>query len=208
VLLDLDGTLIDGFKPIVSALNQTRVEFGMQPISTRDIQRHTGRGSGSVEAMFGTDWVQARPRFLELHDKIYLHQTIAMPGAESLLGWLVKNGLAAGLVTNKGQERAEAQIRHLGWSKKLAIIVGYVEGKPTKPDSEPVRLACKQMQIDTKESLFIGDGLADMQAASGAGSLPIGIIDSFNERELRQAGAQVCVPNIMEAHTWLKNRIA
>lgn len=208
VLLDLDGTLIDGFTPIVAALNQTRQEFGLAPLSRLEIQRHTGRGGGSVEAMFGHAWVDARSRFLELHDLIFLHQTIAIPGAETLLDWLAVNGLMAGIVTNKGQERAEAQIRHLGWDNKLAVIVGYVPGKPVKPSPRPVRLACKAMQISVRRSIFIGDGVADMQAASKAGSLAVGIIDSFSGDELREAGAAICLSGLADAQAWLSEQIS
>jgi len=208
VLLDLDGTLIDGFSPIVAALNQTREEFGMQPLPHLEIQRHTGRGGGSVEAMFGKAWREAQPRFLELHDRVFLSQTSPMPGAEELLDFLVVNGLVAGIVTNKGQERAETQLQHLGWHGKLAVVVGYVPGKPSKPSPKPVKLACKLMQIDVRRSLFIGDGPADMQAASRAGSLPIGIADSFSEEELRESGAALCFANLMDIQAWMYQQIA
>jgi pyrophosphatase PpaX len=143
-----------------------------------------------------------------LHDRVFLQQTATMPGAEALLDYLIVNGLMAGIVTNKGQERAETQLRHLGWLDKVAVVVGYVPGKPAKPSPRPVKLACKLMQIDVRRSLFIGDGPADMQAASRAGSLPVGIADSFSEEELRESGAALCFANLMDIQAWLQQQIA
>ena len=65
-----------------------------------------------------------------------------------------------------------------------------------------------RFMLPARHSLFIGDGPADMQAASKAGSLPVGIADSFSEEELRESGAALCFANLKEIQTWLRQQIA
>jgi phosphoglycolate phosphatase len=204
VLLDLDGTLIDGFAPIVTALNQTLEKYGLPTLSDRDIRRHTGIGDGSIEKLFGADWEDARQYFLALHDRHYLEQTIPLPGAEALLDWLKAHHLSAGIVTNKGQHRAESQLDYLGWRDKIQVVIGFIEDRPTKPDPLPVQLACRRMKTKVSRTVFVGDGPADMQAASRAGCFPVGLSDLFTAEELRQAGAQVCLPKLSHVHGWLR----
>lgn len=204
VLLDLDGTLIDGFAPIVTALNQTLEKYGLPTLSDHDIRRHTGIGDGSIEGLFGADWEDARQYFLALHDRHYLEQTIPLPGAEALLDWLKANHLSAGIVTNKGQHRAESQLDHLGWRDKIQVIIGFTDDRPTKPDPLPVQLACRLMNTMVSRTVFVGDGPADMQAASRAGCFPVGLSDLFTAEELRQAGAKLCFPKLALVHSWLR----
>jgi HAD superfamily hydrolase (TIGR01509 family) len=204
VMLDLDGTLLDSFEAIVNALNQTLLKFGHPPMSPMDIRRYTGRDDGSAASLFGEQWEEARAHYLALHDRHYLEQMTIMPGATELLQWLHAEGIPAAVVTNKGQERAEAQIEHLGWGALVAQTIGYLDGRPGKPHPEPVLTACRHLHAEPERSLFIGDGLADMQAASAAACPAIGLTHCYSEDELTEAGATHCFPGLPEVHRWLK----
>jgi len=207
VLLDLDGTLLDGFPPIVTALNLTLEEYGLPTLPDREIRRQTGIDDGSIATLFGSRWEEARQYFLKLHDRDYLEQTLPLPGAEILLDWLNTNNLAAGVVTNKGQHRAEAQLLQLGWEKKLDVVIGFIEGRPRKPHPLPVKLACKTMQISVHKTVFIGDGPADMRAASKAGCFPVGLTDLFTANEMQRAGAALSFSTLNDVLEWLRQQL-
>jgi len=204
VLLDLDGTLVDGFTPIVSALNRTFEKFGLPTLPDREIRRNTGMGVGSVAVLFGNDWPRARQYFLDLHDQHYLEQTVALPGAEIFLDSLLGRGIKAAIVTNKGQHRAEAQMARLGWDRKVEVVIGFLDDRPGKPDPLPLLLACQSMQMDVNQTVFFGDGPADMQAASRAGSFPVGLTENFTKDELKSFGARLCFPDLAGAGAWLE----
>ena len=203
VLLDMDGTLVDAFAPIVYALNKTLESFGKPPMSEQDIKRHTGRGECSMISLFGEQREQAVARYLEFHDQ-RLYDIQPIPGAEPLLHWLQEQGIPAAIVTSKSQSRAERQLQHLGWEHYFTAVIGLTPERRQKPDPHTVFLACEAMGISPDHAIMIGDGTADMKAARAAGCLPIGISQHFSADELVQAGAAHCFPTLQDAHAWLK----
>ncbi len=206
VLFDLDGTLIDAFPPIISALNRTLKEFGRKEMSAEAIKRHTGYGGAGIKPLFPEHEQEAGRRFLELHDAIYLDQVMPAVGAERILNWLLELSIPMAVVTSKGEQRAKAQISHLGWERYFRSIIGRVDGRAEKPSPVPVRLACKALSVEPVQSLLIGDGIGDMKAGSSAGSYTIGIADSFSAKELKEAGANLCFDSLDEVLNWMKEK--
>lgn len=207
VLLDMDGTIVDAFPPIIRALNQTLAEYGLPQMTPQEVKRHTGRGDCSMLSLFGEHREKAGVRFLEIHDEDYLQHITPLAGAEKLFLWLQEKNIPCAIVTSKGQMRAEAQLDILGWRPLIQSIIGKIDGRPEKPDPTPVLLACEALNITPEESVMIGDGTADMKSATRAGSLALGLCDSFSAEELIQAGATHCFDSLTEAHTWLKTQI-
>ncbi len=204
VLLDLDGTLIDAFQPIITAMRQTLAEFGLEPMSDEAIKRHTGRGDCSMTALFGEQKDAAVKRFIEIHDLTYLQDIEIMPGAAALLESLLQRGIPTAVVTSKGQHRAEAQMKTLGWQKYFTTIIGKLDGRASKPNPEPLLIACDAMACSAEKALMIGDGEADMKAAARAGCFAVGLTHSFSEDELKESGANICFHSLNDVLEWLK----
>jgi len=207
VLLDMDGTIVDAFAPIVRAMQQTLHEFALPQLSERDIRRHTGKGDCSMKALFGEYEEAATQRFIEIHDEDYFTGLRPLNGAEALLNDLKQRGIPVAIVTSKGQHRAEEQLQHLGWSDKVHTVVGKQQGRASKPNPETLFLAADALNVDITHTVMIGDGIADMQAAVRAQSYGVGMTVSFSHQELQDAGAQRTFATITEVHTWLKTQI-
>jgi len=208
VVFDLDGTLLDGFPPIINALNQTLKEFGKPVMTAEAIKRQTGRGDFGIKELFPESCEEASVRFLELHDAVYLQQVKMIDGAETALSWLYERSIPAAVVTSKGQQRAEAQIERLGWKKYFQAVVGKADGRPEKPSPIPVQMACAAINLSPAECIMIGDGIGDMKAGSRAGLYTVGIVDSFSKQELEASGASICLSSLHEVYQWLTETIA
>lgn len=206
VLLDLDGTLIDAFNPIIVALNKTLVEFDLPQMSDEEVRRHTGRGECSMISLFGERREEASARFLEHHDE-HLLDVRPMPGAVDLLDWLSERGIASAIVTSKNQIRADRQLAFLGWTNKVGAVIGMCEGRRQKPDPHTMQLACEALATGTQSCVMVGDGTADMKAARSAGILPVGLTHSFSTEELTEAGAKRCFPSLSAVHAWLQQQV-
>ncbi len=206
LLLDMDGTLVDAFGPIVYALNRTLVHFGREPMSDIDIKRHTGRGECSMISLFGEEREAAAQHFLQYHDE-RLYDIEPLPGAVELLLSLQRHRIPTGIVTSKSQQRADLQLQHLGWQDYFDTIIGLTEDRRQKPDPHTVQLACEQLQIDPEHIVMIGDGTADMKASSRAGVLPVALTGHFSAEEMRAAGAAHCFADLHEVQAWLETRI-
>jgi len=206
VLLDMDGTLVDAFRPIITALNQTLADFGLPQMSDEAVRRHTGHGECSMISLFGEQREAAGAHFLKYHDE-NLFDVKPMEGAVELLDWLAEHGIATAIVTSKSQMRADKQLEFLGWSDKLDAVIGLCEGRRQKPDPHTVQLACEALGVLPDESIMIGDGTADIKSALRAGSLPIGLTHSFTAAELNEVGAVHCFASLPEVQAWLKLQI-
>jgi len=206
VLLDMDGTLVDAFRPIITALNKTLTDFGLGQMTDAEVIRHTGRGECSMISLFGEQREAAAARFLEYHDE-NLFDVKPMQGAVELLDWLAEQGIASAIVTSKSQVRADKQLEFLGWTGKLGAVIGLCDGRQQKPDPHTVYLACEALGVRPEDSIMIGDGTADIKSALRAGSLPIGLIHSFTAAELSEVGAAYCFASLPEVQAWLKLQI-
>ncbi|MDQ6957768.1 MAG: HAD family hydrolase [Mariprofundaceae bacterium] len=206
VLLDMDGTLVDAFKPIITALNQTLKDFGLPQMSDEDVKRHTGRGECSMISLFGDEREAASKCFLEYHDQ-HLFEIKPMAGAETLLDWLTERGITSAIVTSKSQIRADKQIEYLGWSGKIDTVIGMLDGRKQKPDPHTIHLACNALRLPPADTIMVGDGTADMKAAKRAGSMPVGLAHSFSNDELLDAGATRCFDSLSEVQAWLTQQI-
>jgi len=207
VLLDMDGTIVDAFPPIIRALNQTFREFGLPQMSAEEIKRHTGKGDCSMIALFGERRDEATVHFLKIHDEDYLEKIKPLAGAQTLFNWLQDRSIPTAIVTSKSQVRAEAQLAVLGWTAYFDVVIGKMDGRAEKPDPAPVLLACEQLAIAPEHTVMIGDGIADMKAAIRAGSQAIGMCDAFSAAELAEVGASHCFDSLTEVHAWLKIQI-
>jgi len=203
----MDGTIVDAFPPIIRALNQTFVEYGLPEMTAQEVKRHTGRGDCSMISLFGDRREEAGKRFLEIHDEDYLEHITPLAGAETLFEWLKAQQIPCAIVTSKSQSRAEAQFEALGWNHHVAAIIGKIEGRPEKPDPTPLLLACETLAIKPETAVMIGDGIADMKAATRAGSRGLGLCDAFSADELREAGASHCFDSLPEIQNWLRTKI-
>ncbi len=207
VLMDMDGTLIDAFAPIIYALNKTLESYGKAAMSDEAVIRHTGKGECSMISLFGEHREEAAQRFLAFHDE-RLFEITPLPGAEALLQGLRQQGIKTAIVTSKSQQRADQQLQHLGWTGWLDVVIGLEPGRRQKPDPHTVQLACDRLQLSAADCWMIGDGTADMKAAQRAGvPVRIGISNSFSEAELRDAGATHCFATLNKAWLWLTTRI-
>jgi len=206
VLLDMDGTLVDAFRPIITALNRTLADFGLAQMTDDEVIRHTGRGECSMISLFGEQREAASARFLEYHDE-KLFDVKPMQGAVELLDWLAAQGIASAIVTSKSQIRADKQLEFLGWGNKLGAVIGLCEGRRQKPDPHTVQLACEALGVRPEESIMIGDGTADIKSALRAGSQAIGLTHSFTAAELCDVGEVQCFASLTEVQAWLQLQI-
>jgi HAD superfamily hydrolase (TIGR01549 family) len=71
-------------------------------------------------------------------------------------------------VTNKPRIYSEALLLALNLTQRCAVLVCPDDVSQTKPHPEPMYLACKQLNVDPRQTVYIGDHLRDIQAGKNA----------------------------------------
>ena len=175
VLFDLDGTLLDTAPDFVTVVNRLLEEEGRAPMTAERIRAAVSNGSRAlVERAFDidekhADFPRLRERLLELYAGNLLVDTIPFPGITRLLGVLGEHGLAWGVVTNKPAWLAEPLLQRAALAPPLQVLVCPEHVQRTKPDPEPLTLACARLGCAPAQAVYIGDHRRDIDAGRGAG---------------------------------------
>lgn len=171
VLFDLDGTLIDTLNLYVSALKRTLKEIVLEEVSTERLAtlrlnsepRLLGYfvPSGEVEA--------AHRRFLANYNMLHEEYFDGVyPGVTELLASLRRSGFKTGIVTGKSRGAWEITLRHVPLAPFDTLVFDDDVSMP-KPDSEGIVKAMANLQASPAETVYVGDSVSDLEAATEAG---------------------------------------
>ena len=188
-LFDLDGTLVDSAPDLVAALNHVRAENGMPPVPVEEVRHGASRGApGLLQAgMPKTDeatFERWRIAVMEHYADSGFSQTTFYPGVPDLLDTLDDRGIPWGIVTNKIEALTHAFLAQCGMSDRPASVVCGDTLDHSKPHPAPVEWACREMQIDPRNVLFVGDDRRDIEAGRAAGTGTAAVLYGYGSWEL------------------------
>lgn len=179
VLFDLDGTLLDTAPDFLTATCKLAEEFQYPFPNEETIRRAVTHGSkGIIERIFKLDTADptfetTRQRLLEIYLDCLAERTRPFPGIAELLAKLGEQDVRWGIVTNKPVLYTNAILAQLPLHPAPAVIVCPDHVSNTKPDPEPMHLACEQLSLEPSQTLYIGDHRRDVQCGLAAGAATV-----------------------------------
>jgi HAD superfamily hydrolase (TIGR01509 family) len=204
VLFDWDGTLLDSFDADSSAYLAMFRELGIP------------WGLSELAAHYTPNWhhvyraAKIPVSKWEIADKLwakhYAHHTPKLvPGARSTLAW-VAHRYQLGLVTSGDRVRVLRQLRLFGLTRQFATHVCASDTRQKKPHPAPLRLALKQMFLDPRACVYVGDSPHDLEMSKRAGVRSIAVIGRFpTEAGLRAAKPEFLLDSLKELPAVLKS---
>ena len=175
VLFDLDGTLLDTAPDFARVLNHMLAERDMPALPYPRIRATVSHGARAlVELAFEVKdgepgFAPLRSRLLSLYEAGLAIETTPFDGIRALLGHLGDRGIAWGVVTNKPHYLAEPLMAAMGFDPAAAVLVCPDHVSRTKPDPEPLLLACRLIGCSPGASVYVGDHARDIEAGRRAG---------------------------------------
>ncbi|BBM04212.1 HAD family hydrolase [Microbulbifer sp. GL-2] len=175
VLFDLDGTLLDTAPDFIVVLNQLRHQEQLPPLPDEIIRGTVSNGSRALVTLgFGKEegdpeFGSLLQRLLDLYLAHLAEQTAPFPGIEALLDTLVDNRIPWGIVTNKPEAFTLPLMQAFEHLPPAAAVICPDHVSKTKPDPEPIFLACSQIGCAPSEAVYIGDHKRDIIAGQRAG---------------------------------------
>lgn len=176
VLFDMDGTLLDTAPDFIAVAQAMRTARGMAPVPEQQIRDVVSGGARAmVLSAFDVDPMSdefevLRLEFLERYQAHCAVFSRLYEGMEQLLADIEQANLIWGVVTNKPLRFAEPIMQQLGLASRSAVLVCPDHVSRSKPDPEPMLLACSKLQLDPSSVLFVGDDLRDIESGRAAGS--------------------------------------
>lgn len=171
-LFDFDGTLADSFAAIAASTNHVRRSFGLPEMTVAEVRRYVGHGLPALmrELCPGFDPDEAVRRYREHHPTVMVSGTKLFPGVADTLRDLHTRGIRLGVCSNKAVQFTKALVRDLGLGEWMTGVFGPEDagGKP-KPDPTMLLEACRRLDVQPAETVYVGDMIVDVQAGKAAG---------------------------------------
>jgi len=190
ILLDWDGTIIDGFPHICQAMNETLVHYGKEPWDNATLATQVPRPDAEkFPEIFGEHYQEPLRFFYNRLTQIGEGQEKPklIPGAESFMAYIQElraSGVYVGIVSNSRHASIERELRQLGWENMVDVIVASDDVEKKKPNPESYSKALMGYPNAQKtlpsETLYVGDANTDRDFARNCGMKFLGISDKFN----------------------------
>ena len=198
VIFDLDGTLLDSLADIADSANSVLAANGL-PTHPYDAYRFfVGEG---VENMLQQAVPEGTPKdvFLgllrqmkERYGNNWATKTHPYEGIQSLLATLAGRGIPLAVLSNKPHEITVATVKHFCPNCPFSAVIGSPAGGKAKPDPTLALQIAAEFSLPPESIAFMGDSKTDMQTATAAGMIPVGVLWGFRpESELLAHGARV-----------------
>ncbi|WP_268797336.1 N-acetylmuramic acid 6-phosphate phosphatase MupP [Pseudomonas huanghezhanensis] len=176
VLFDMDGTLLDTAPDFIAICQAMLAERGLAPVADKLIRDEVSGGAKAmVSAAFALsptapEFEALRLEFLERYQKDCAVHSKLFDGMAELLADIESARLIWGVVTNKPVRFAQPIMEQLGLAQRSAVLICPDHVTKSKPDPEPLILACKMLDLDPGSVLFVGDDLRDIESGRDAGT--------------------------------------
>ncbi|WP_462379207.1 N-acetylmuramic acid 6-phosphate phosphatase MupP [Pseudomonas sp. Marseille-QA0892] len=215
VLFDMDGTLLDTAPDFVAVIQAMRASRDLPPVPEKTVRDVVSGGAKAmVSSAFEVDpasdeFESLRLEFLDRYQNACAVHSALYDGMAEVLADIEAAGLKWGVVTNKPVRFAEPIMQRLNLAKRSAVLVCPDHVERSKPDPEPMVLACSQLGVAPETVLFIGDDLRDVESGRAAGSRTVAVTYGYihPEDNPRSWGADAVIDHPSELRALLDRAV-
>lgn len=198
IFFDIDGTILP-FEGVICKLQETCRYFNVRVLTKKEI---LGRTIGYKIEESIPKLIPETKKFIkdfaDYYRKIYnkdVRSIKPFPYVKGVFKFVKKNKISIGIITTKSRIQAEVTLKY--YKLPYDTLVGGDEVKKRKPDPESILKACKNLKLNPKNCIFVGDHPFDMLAAKFAGCFAIGVLSGWgNRKNLKIAGADYIIKNL------------
>ena len=206
VVFDLDGTLIDGYAAIASALSYATGRLGVAAIPGDRVRGMVGEGLERLlekavgPALAAEGVLLVRERYAE----VAVDETVLLPEVPRVLDELAAAGWRLAVASNKPALFSRMILEAKGVADRFEAIAGPDARVPPKPDPAMLRAILAAASVSPDETFVVGDMEIDAQFARAAGCrvllVPGG---SRTAAELAAVDADALLPALAALPAWL-----
>lgn len=198
IFWDLDGTLIDSMDDIFIVVNEILFKYGFEPLERPRFKELFAPGSISLfKTVSGRDGDFIKKMFSDFLEIINSHswdKTYLYPNVKEVLSSLSAINI---INTNKPEGITHTILKQLGIDGFFERVVDFNTFGVRKPDPLPVLEISKEVGVDLKDVLVIGDSDYDVNCAKNAGVDSCGVLYGFGSPADLE-GADYLIENISE----------
>ena len=211
VFFDLDGTLIDSLDDLADTTNDVLAGHGLPTHPVQEYRYFVGDGihtmlqrtvpTGTDPAVVDALVVLAKVEY----GQHWARKTRNYAGIAPMLEQLQVKGVQLAVLSNKLQEFTTMVVSHFFPHQPFVLVKGSPEGGKAKPDPAMALAMAQELGLRPQEVLFMGDTRVDMETATAAGMVPVGVLWGFRPKEeLLAHGARYLLEQPQDVLQYLK----
>jgi len=207
IVFDWDGTLMDSTVGITAAIQEAAREMGL-PVPDHAQASHViglGLDDALRAAVPGLDPAQY-PKFVDAyrtHFRARQDDMALFPGVPELLAELQARGHRMAVATGKSRRGLDHQFSVTGLGPLFAASRCADETNP-KPHPAMLLELMRELMLDRRDLLMIGDTSHDLGMASSAGVDAVAVCYGAHASDaLRALEPRACVASVEELRQWL-----
>lgn len=183
-LFDVDGTLVDSAVDICGAIQGVLASTHQNEVPFELLKGYIGRHLSDLFTDLFPDYTAEQVNnFIEEYRRLYPARkhaaTRAYPGVKAVLSQLPGKKATA---TTKGTPTTRLVLEMFELLPYFDHVQG-TDGFPAKPNPDVIYKALEALGADTEDCLFVGDSMADMEAARRAGVRSCAVSWGYGKRE-------------------------
>ena len=186
VIFDMDGTLVDSSLTIVNAINFVRSNLDLAPLETELIlEKVNDPELNPAEYFYEVDdfTPQHEAWFSQYYTENHEKELQLYLGITALLNNLKEKGLKLAVATNSYRGSTIESLSHLKILEQFESLACYDDVGRGKPAPDMLEKNLKDLKIEAKDAIFIGDSERDMLASKSANIEYIMINWGFSDYE-------------------------
>lgn len=169
---DLDGTLINSREAFALSFVSIIDKWGLKVQEIEVLKSYVGLHLSKLLELLGID-ISKKNDFINLLDSLYpeiaQRELHAFEGATATLDSIKSTGKKLALITSNSSYGVDLSLKYCGIDKEIFdFIVTSCDVEKHKPDPEPITKAMSHFAVDASEFLYVGDSVADYEAAVNA----------------------------------------
>ncbi len=207
-IFDLDGTLLDTLEDLYLSTNHALKTYNLPERSLEEVRMFVGNGvrklieravpGGESHPLFEQILAEFKTHYL-VHG---LEHTQPYAGVIEMLEMLRRNNKRIAVVSNKFYKATEELCQHF-FGQYVEVAIGEREGIDKKPAPDTVIAAMKQLGVDGRDAVYVGDSDVDVQTAQNCHLPCISVLWGFRNRDfLECSGATDFIEKPQELYDW------
>ena len=187
-IFDLDGTLLDTLCDLAASTNYALRQYGMPEHSIDSVRTFVGNGVGKLieravpEGIGNTQYESVLATFRKHYMDHSLDTTKPYPGIEDMRRELRSKGCRVAVVSNKFYDATRSLCRHF-FPDTVEVAIGERQDIRRKPAPDTVIEAMRQLGIDRKGTVYVGDSEVDIATARNSSIPCISVLWGFRDKE-------------------------
>src|SRR3972149_3466207 len=189
IFLDLDGTIVDSKEAYLEALETAFAVLGQKTVDTRLVTEIPKRLEQNMQIADLIGNIDPK-KFLEVYLDAYYRATCTkakpIPNvSEALKRLSEKAKLAVVTMRRVSKVKIIEELERIGLAEYFQNVVTALDTRNPKPSPEALTNCATQLDIKTRDCVFVGDSVVDIRAGKNAGTKTVAVLSGiFSRKEL------------------------